>query len=376
MSIERPIRCLQLSKFYFPVLGGIESVLFELTEGLLRQGFDIDVLCANTSRGTLRERRPYPVVRVSSLGKLLSTSISPAMVLELLRRRTHQEILHVHLPDPMANLAIYFARPSCKLIVHWHSDVVNQKRSMRLYAPLQNWLLKRADAIVATSEQYALSSPWLRSFLDKVHIVPIGISPAPFDPALVAATKQRYPGKRIVFSLGRMVYYKGFDTLIHAARALPSDAIVLVGGGGELLEQYRAEVRAQGLEKRIQFLGRLEDTEVSALMYACDVFCLPSKVRAEAFGVVLLEAMAAGRPIVATCIEGSGVPWVTPHGVTGLNVPVCDPVELARALTTILDDPAAATRYGAAARKRFEDMFTAERMVNATAALYRQLVAK
>lgn len=374
MSSIPTTRCLQLSKFYPPVLGGIESVAFELTEGLARLGFQMEVLCANTTRGTICERRPYPVVRVSSWGKLLSTSMSPSMVLELLFRRSRQDVLHVHLPDPMANLAIYIARPRGRLVVHWHSDVVNQKRALRLYAPLQAWLLRRADAIVATSEPYAATSNWLRPFLYKVRVVPIGIRPPSFDPALVTAVRQQYPGKRIVFALGRMVYYKGFDTIIQAARELAPDVMVLVGGGGELLGEHRAAVRALGLEQRIQFLGRLEDSEVSALMHACDVFCLPSNVRAEAFGVVLLEAMAAARPIVATRIEGSGVPWVTLHGVTGLNVPVGDHSELANALTSILNDPTAAARYGAAARKRFEDLFTAERMVDAIAALYRQLV--
>ena len=374
MSPAIPVRCLQLSKFYPPVLGGLESVVHALTEGLVRRGHAVEVLCANTGRTTVREMGPYPVTRAASWGKLLSTSMSPALARELLRHRRRHDIVHVHLPDPMANLALCVARPSARLVVHWHSDVVNQQRALKLYAPLQNWLLDRADAVIATSEPYSRSSPWLQPYQHKVHVIPIGIQAPRFDNAAASQIRQRYAGKRIVFSLGRMVYYKGFGTLIEATRSLPNDVVVLVGGSGELLESHRAAARSAGVDGRISFVGRLEDADVAAHMKACDVFCLPSTVRAEAFGVVLLEAMAAGRPIVATHIEGSGVPWVSPHGVSGLNVPINNPVALTRALTAVLDDANARARYGAAARRRFDELFTADRMVAATAVLYRHLL--
>lgn len=371
------MKTLQISKFYPPVMGGIESVAFELTEGLNRQGVESDVLCAHTSPGTVRERAGagYSIVRAGSLGKLLSTSMSPAMLLEAHRIRSNYDVIHVQMPDPMAALALWLARPTGKVVLHWQSDVVNQKRALMLYEPIQRWLLERADAIIATTPPYAESSPWLRAFAHKVEIIPIGISDLSHTASAsrVEAIRKRFGGRKLVFSLGRMTYYKGFDVLIEAAAALPDDSVIVVGGGGELLEVHRADVRARGLEAKIRFVGRLPDEEIASYFAACNVFCLPSVVRAEAYGVVLLEAMAMGKPSVATDIEGSGVPWVNQHDVTGLNVPVRDAPALATALRALLENEGLAHQMGRAARQRFIDYLTADHMVAKTADLYRRI---
>src|SRR5262245_45931621 len=103
------MKVLQVSKFYPPIRGGIESVAWELTEGLNRAGVSTDVLCANQSPRTVRERPPqgYEVVRVASLGRLMSTSVAPAMV-GLLRAMSRDcDLVHVHMPDPMAASALW-----------------------------------------------------------------------------------------------------------------------------------------------------------------------------------------------------------------------------------------------------------------------------
>lgn len=373
------MKILQLSKFYPPVMGGIESVAFELTEGMNRLGLKTDVLCANTGFRTSRERSAngYRIVRAGSWGKLLSTSMSPSLVTEAKRLCDEYDVVHVQMPDPMAALALWVAQPRGKLVLHWQSDVVNQRRALKLYEPLQEWLLRRADAIIATTPPYAESSPSLQAWKSKVHIIPIGISEGtnPDVAHKAQALRQRFNGKKIVFSLGRMTYYKGFDVLIDAARSLPADAVVVVGGGGELLQDYRRQVAAEGLSEKIEFVGRIPDEDIPGYFAAANVFCLSSIVRAEAYGVVLLEAMAMGRPIVTTDIPGSGVPWVNQHGVTGLNVPVSDAPALAGALCQILASPALAEQFGQAGRERFLNCFTAASMVASTVELYRSLLA-
>jgi rhamnosyl/mannosyltransferase len=163
--------------------------------------------------------------------------------------------------------------------------------------------------------------------------------------------------------------------LIDAAAALPDDCMVLVGGGGELLETYRAQVAARELSGKIAFLGRISDQDTLAHYVAADVFCLASTVRAEAFGVVLLEAMAMSKPLVTTDIPGSGVPWINVAGVTGLTVPVGDAAALATALELLLRNKDLAQRMGAEARQRFLEHFTAQRMVARTVDLYQRLLA-
>jgi glycosyltransferase involved in cell wall biosynthesis len=373
------LKILQLSKFYPPVMGGIESVAFELTEGMNRLGLKADVLCASTGFRTSRERSAngYRIVRAGSWGKLLSTSMSPSLVTEAKRLCDGRDIVHVHMPDPMAALAIWVAQPRGKVVLHWHSDVVNQRRAQKLYEPLQEWLLRRADAVIATSPLYVESSPSLRAWKSKVHTIPIGITEALNTDSTrkAQAIRQRFKGKKIVFSLGRMTYYKGFDVLIDAASSLPANTVVVVGGGGELLQDYRRRVLAEGLSEKIEFLGRIPDEDIAGYFAASSVFCLSSIVRAEAYGVVLLEAMAMSRPIVTTDIPGSGVPWVNQHGATGLNVPVNDPPALAAALCSILENPALAAKFGQAGRERFLNCFTASSMVASTVSLYRSLLS-
>lgn len=373
------MKILHISKFYPPFMGGIESVAFELVDGMNRRGLVSDVLCANVGPRTVREQHPdgYRIVRAGAFAKVLSTSMSPALIVETASMARHYDVLHVHMPDPMAALALWLTRPRGKVVLHWHSDVVNQRRALKLYEPLQDWILRRADAIIATSAPYAEASPSLRAHASKVEVVPIGITPVPHPDAAqrAEALQARYPGRKIVFALGRMTYYKGFDVLIDAARTLPADSIVLVGGGGELLQTYRDRVKAEGLQDRIAFVGRISDEEIPGYFHAARVFCMSSIVRAEAYGVVLVEAMEAGLPIVATDIPGSGVPWVNQHGVTGLNVPVQDPAALSDALARILGDAALARTMGDASRRRFQDSFTAKTMVDRTVDLYHRILS-
>lgn len=373
------MRVLQLSKFFPPIFGGIETVTWELAEGLQAAGVRVEVLCANQAPRTVRERAPsgYGVVRAGSWGQWLSTSMAPPMVAEMLRRRHAQDIVHVHMPDPMAAAALWTTRPAARIVVHWHSDVVRQRRALALYRPLQDWLLARADAVIATSDAYARASGPLAPWLGKVAVVPIGMSDnRPLACRLRAAeVRQRVRGRHLVFALGRMTYYKGFEVLIEAARQLPDDCAVIIGGHGELLEPYRQLVARSGLSGKVQLPGHIPDDELASYFEACDVFCMPSTLRAEAYGVAMVEAMGVGRPVVASDIIGSGVPWVNQHGRTGLNVPVGDASALASALRRLLADDDWREALGRGARRRYEEEFSAARMTSRVLALYRDLLA-
>jgi rhamnosyl/mannosyltransferase len=372
------VKILQLSKFYPPVRGGIETTTYELTEGINRQGLRADVLCANDAAVTIRERAPagYEITRAASAGRLLSVSIAPRLLTEVRQMASRYDVIHVHMPDPLAALALRLARPQGRIVLHWHSDVVRQRLSRKLYEPLQAWLLQRADAIIATTPIYAGSSAVLQRWAKKVHVIPIGISDrrASVNAERVGALRASYPGKRIVLGLGRMTYYKGFDVLIRAARLLPDDVQVLIGGTGDLFNHYRMQIDVLGLQDRVQLLGPLSEDALLDHYAAADVFCLPSTARSEAFGVAMLEAMAMSKPIVSTDIEGSGVPWINQNGVTGLTVPVGEPGPLAFALRQLLDDRGLALAYGQAARERYEQGFHVDEMTRNVVELYRHLV--
>jgi rhamnosyl/mannosyltransferase len=374
--MSTPLRVLQVSKFYPPHHGGIEAVARDLSAGLAARGVQVAVLCAHKRPRQAQEvdAAGVPVTRAANYGMLLSTSMAPGLLRLLRQRRDAADIVHVHMPDPLAALAVWWARPRGRVVLQWHSDVVRQRLSMALYAPLQDWLLRRADAVIASSAAYAESSVPLRPWQHKVAVIPIGTAaPQPVTPARVQETRARYGGRRIVFVLGRLTYYKGHEVLLRAAPLLPPDVVVVVAGGGPDLAHWRARALSAGVADRVQFVGPLSATRVESHFAAAHLFCLASTVRAEAYGVVVAEAMARSLAVVATRIPGSGLNWLHEDGVTGLAVPPGDAPALAQALNTLLADDDMRQRCAADARRRWEQVLCAQTMCDTMLALYRRL---
>ena len=371
------LRVLQLGKFY-PIRGGVEKVAYDLMAGLSGRRVSCDMLCAACDGGG----RVVPLNDYARLicchtwVKACATMIAPSMVSTLRRICGRYDIIHVHHPDPMACLALYLSGYKGTVVLHWHSDIQKQRLLLQFYRPLQRWLLRRADLVVGTTPVYLSQSPFLCGVQGKTACLPIGVEP--MRPALgaVEAVRRRYAGRRIVFSLGRLVAYKGYRHLVEAARYLPSDFVVLIGGTGELRGELQAEIDALGLQGKVCLLGRVSDEDLPAYYGACDVFCLSSVQKTEAFGIVQIEAMSCGKPVVATNIPQSGVSWVNAHGVSGLNVEPGNARELARAIEALTADAATYGRYAAGARQRYLDLFTKDHMIDKCLTLYSSLYGK
>ncbi len=371
------MKILHIGKFW-PVRGGVEKVMYDLTLGLSRRGIRCDMLCASTEGPALviALNDCGSVEATRTLCKASSTMITPAMVTRLRSIAADYDIIHVHHPDPMAALALLLSGFRGKVILHWHSDILRQKVLLHFYKPLQRWLLRRADLVICTSPKYAEGSPALRSVAAKLRCVPIGVESVEPDPAAAAELGWTGRARHIVFSMGRMIPYKGFENLILAARDLPDDYLVVIAGSGPLHDRMQQLVDSNGLSAKVLLPGRISDRERDALMAAASVFVLPSVEKTEAYGIVLIEAMSASLPVVATEIPGSGTSWVNAHGVSGLNVPVADPAALARAITDICEDPDARAAYARAARARWEENFTAEHFLDTVTNIYRELLAQ
>lgn len=368
------MKILQIGKFW-PVLGGVEKVMFDLTQGLSSRGIECDMLCASSDKKhqEIRLNEHGRVIALKTLLKANSTMISPAMISYLRRVASDYDIIHIHHPDPMAALALYLSGYKGKVILHWHSDILRQKLLLPAYRPLQNWLLRRADTVICTSPNYAKGSKALQGVADKLKCVPIGVAPVITDSKSVAEVRQLTGGRKIVFSLGRMIPYKGFDNLVLAARYLPDDYVVVIAGSGPLYDPLQQLVRNNHLESKVIMPGRISDDARNSLMGAASVFCLPSVERTEAYGIVLIEAMSAGTPVVATEIPGSGTSWVNAHGVSGLNVPCGSPHRLAEAIISVTDNSREPGFYGRNARERWKTLFTIETFIDNMTAIYRQL---
>ena len=368
------MKVLQLGKFY-PVQGGVEKVMYDLTVGLSEHGVACDMMCALL-------RQPSRTVRINSRARLIgckawakvaATMISPAMLYRLRKCADGYDLIHIHHPDPMACLALMCSGYRGKVVLHWHSDILKQRGWLRLYRPMQEWLKRRADVIVGTTPVYVHDSPCLADVQDKIVCLPIGIKPLPVMESAAAAIRRRYEGKKIIFALGRLIPYKGFRYLIEAAGYLDDGYVILIGGTGPLREALARQIRQADMTGRVELLGFVPDAELPAYYQACDVFCLSSVQKTEAFGIVQIEAMSCGKPVVATNIPQSGVPWVNKDGVSGLNVAPCNARALAGAIRRITEDRQAYAAYSEGALKRYEGCFTLEKMITDCLKIYQSI---
>jgi rhamnosyl/mannosyltransferase len=364
-----PRRVLQVGKYYAPYPGGIESHLQSLCEQLVGR-VDLSVLVSNDGTDSVVETvNGVSVRRFGRSMTLAGAPICPGMIRAI--AESDADIIHLHLPNPAAALAYLASGHRGRLVVSYHSDVVRQRFLGAAFAPFLQWVLRRAEAILVATPNYLHSSPALARHRDRCVVIPYGISDSDFkaSDAEVDAIRKKYGG-RIVLSVGRLVYYKGFEHVIDAMREI--DGHLLIVGDGPLRQELEARARSQKVAGRITFLGKVERT--AAFYHAADVFVLASVARSEAFGIVQLEAMACGTPVVNTRLE-SGVPYVSRHEETGITVPPGNAGALARAVNRILDDEVLRNAYGSAARNRVRDEFDQEHMGERMLELYELLLS-
>ena len=374
MTAHRSIRVLHVGKFYPPVPGGMERVLQLLCESE-RPRVDSRVLVANVGRSSVRqELAGVPVTRVSSVGRIGSVGVCPTLPLWL--RRLDGDLVVIHEPNPVALVSVVLARPRGRVLVWFHSEVVRPRWKYRLlYRPFLRAVLGRADRIIVSSPELARHAVELQDFRDKCVVVPYGVDTGRLVATdAVQARAEALRGQHrtpIVLFVGRLVPYKGVDVLMRSLCGV--DATALVVGDGPLRTRLETQARELGLS-RVRFLGAVSDPELTALYHAADLFVLPSVTRAEAFGVVQLEAMACGVPVVSTNLP-TGVPWVNQHDKTGLVVPSGDADRLRQALTALLTDRPRREALGRYARERVEGEFTLTRMAQLTGGLYREVLS-
>lgn len=366
------MRVLHIYKDYPPVLGGIENHLELLAEGLAARGHEVTVLVSGRGpRTTVSERRGVRLVAAGRLGTVASTPLSPALPLLLARERP--ELVHLHHPHPPGDAAALLAARGAPLVVSYHSDIVRQRRLGAAIAPLVRGTLRRAARIIATSPAYIRSSPFLAPVASRCRVVPYGVPVEEFgraDPGLVAELRARHPGPVVLF-VGQLRYYKGADRLVRAMALVPPPARAVIVGADATVRRAELEALAAalGVADRVHFAGEQSGAALRAHYHAADVLALPSVERSEAFGIVQVEAQAAGLPVVCTEL-GTGTSYVTRHGETGIVVPPDDVPALARALRALVENPPLARAMGAAGRARACAEFRLERMLDRVEAVY------
>ena len=363
--MTRRLRVLHVGKFYAPYKGGMETHLRTLCERMVDR-IDVEVVVANTVRSRVREVIDgVPITRLGTLVNLGAAPYTPGLSRHI--RSANADIVHLHWPHPTAVLSYLRSGERSRLVITYHSDIVRQRVLGAAFRPILHTAMARASAIICTSPNYIETSSVLQRHRDRCVVLPFGIDVARLAeaaPAAVAEVRRQF-GPRIVVAIGRLVGYKGFEYLVRAM-AHVSARLVLIGNG-PLRDSLGRLATECGTADAISFLPHVDD--IAPYLHAADVFALPSIARSEAFGLVQLEAMAAGIPVVNTNLP-SGVPYVSPHEVSGLTVPPRDPRALASAIQTLLDDADMRRRYGAAGRARVSSHFSVEGMSAETLNLY------
>jgi glycosyltransferase involved in cell wall biosynthesis len=355
LSSLSSLRIVHAYKIYRPDIdGGIPAVMSSLAQASHK----------NTTHSILSARRfgaargytldGVAIEAVASLGTLFSTPLAPGYIPALMRHARSNDLVIHHAPLPLNDAAILLGLPDdVALVVYWHADIAGYPLLKRLVAPLIRRALARADRIVVSGQPMIDHSEFLRPHADKCAVLPYGMdldywrTLDPGEDAMAGQMRRDQP--RHIVALGRLVGYKGYDVLIRAMQSVDGFATII--GEGPLLAELRQLAEGLGVADRIRFSGRLPRNEIKQLFHSAQVFAFPSVTEAEAFGIVQIEAMAAGLPIVNTRLATT-VPLVARHDLEALTVPPNDPQALSQALNHILDDPALAGRLGAAGRER------------------------
>ena len=369
------MRILHVYKDYHPVLGGIENHLRAVARTQAERGHDVTALVTNPEgrKTSVRMEEGVRVIRASRLVTVASTPLSIGLFRQL--HGQSPDVVHLHFPYPVGETSQYLLHRGRASVLTYHSDVIKQAGILKLYNPLLKRILHSVDRIIATSEPYIHSSPYLRPVADRCTVIPLGIDTERFarpQPQNVRMLHARYPGPLLLF-VGRLRYYKGLNYLIEAMKQI--EATLLVIGTGPEAANLGEQAYLAGVVDRVRFLGDISDENLPAYFQAADLFVLPSSQRSEAFGIVLLEAMAAGTPLISTELS-TGTSWVNQHGQTGLVVPPRDPDALAQAINALLADDVRRQQMGANAQRRARSEFGLPLLVDRLLDLYREMVGK
>ena len=367
-------KILHIPNYYPPHIGGIEDVCRGIVTALPE--FEHQVICFHDQKQTVKEMvEGIPVIRCGVWEKLFSQSFSFSFYKELKRvfKTFDSDIVHFHTPNPLSSVYLLLLLPKkTKLVVHWHSDIIEQNFLYFFYQPIEKCLLKRANKIVATAPTYISGSKPLQSQRHKISVIPNTVNEDKLqkregDESAIAEIKQLYNGKKIIFTFGRHVPYKGLKYLIEASPLISDEAVIVVAGKGPLSESLKESAKKFN---NISFIGRLEEDTLRQYLYAADIFAFPSITRNEAFGIALAEAMYCGLPAVTFTIPNSGVNWVCPNEKTGLEVENRNKQAFAGAINKLINNDILKKQIGMNACKRAADFFVSEAIKEKLLSLY------
>lgn len=372
------MRVLHVGKYFPPVSGGMEVFLRDLMCAQRKQGIESFAIVHQGSRAPNATEAEW-LIQVPVWFKILFAPISPSFPFALARaiRELEPDVLHLHFPNPSAFwiLAIPAAR-RLPWVIHWQSDVVPSRISPALrlaypfYRPFEQAILERCAVIIPTSTPYLAASEPLSHWRDKCFVIPLGVDIDRLPEGKTLNPQIWHEKTFHILAIGRLTYYKGFDTLIRAVAKLPGIQLVIVGNGDHYL-QLAALIEQENIGDQVQLLGEVDDASRNNLLASCDVLCLPSRERTEAFGIVLMEAMRYGKPVIASKVPGSGMSWVVDEGKTGLLPPPEEVSAWRACVIRLAESPDLCRQWGEEAGRQFAIRFSIDAVATRIKPLYR-----
>jgi rhamnosyl/mannosyltransferase len=384
------MRIAHLGKFYPPAPGGIESHVRALAHAQAELGAQVEVLCVNHMAPSGQEVTwrvlsatsdcdewdgPVHIERLGRIAGVSRLELCPSLLRAVTAVCRRADVVHVHAPNVTMYLALLATRTNAPLIVSHHSDVVKQVILGRLFAPAERRILRRAALVFSPSSSYAAGSARLSQIAEKVRVLPLGIDLTPYQQPSAAArdfARELWGsyGWPLWLCVGRLVYYKGLDVALQALRDAPGRLVIV--GRGPLRATLEKLAREMNIHQRLTLLDELSPDQLVGAYLAATALWFPSVARSESFGLVQVEAMASGCPVLNTQIPNSGVPWVSQDGVSGLTVAPGDAHALAVAARQLAESDALRARLSDGGRKRAASEFDARVMGRRSLEYYEQ----
>jgi glycosyltransferase involved in cell wall biosynthesis len=382
------MRIIHLAKYHSPFYGGMESHVETLASKQAKLGADVSILCVNSfdRKSKLSQRTETEItfkedrlqtIKVRRLFSFMKIDFCPSLFFYILYfSKLPNTIFHVHTPNPTMLIALVLTGKFNNLVVTHHSDVIKQRFIKYLFRPIEHLIYSRAKIVLTTSENYQYGSKFLGLYQKKLGVLPLGLDLSTFatPPQSILDRSQELKaqyGDVIWLAVGRLVYYKSFHIALTALQYVPGKLLIV--GTGALKDKLQKLAHDLNVADRVIWLGETSESDLVAVYHAATALWFPSNVRSEAFGIVQVEAMASGCPVINCQIPGSGVPWVCRDEEEGLTVPVNDPFALAMAAQRILIEPGLREKLSQGARQRsekFGDVLMAQRSLS----IYQQVL--
>ncbi len=354
-------------------IGGIEKFIDSLCKSIYKYEVKNNVLSLskNPSKEIIK-LEGYDVHQAKELFYIGSTGFSIDSFFKFKKLASQADIIHHHYPHPFGDILQIFSLTKKPYIVTYHSDILRQKNIEIFYKPIKNYFLKNAKKIITTSPNYFATSRTLQKYASKVEIVPIGICESEYEELNEDRLKfwENKLGNNFFLFIGSQRYYKGLNIALEAIKNT-TIKLVLAGnmGSNKKLMKY---AKLQKISN-VKFLGAVSHEDKCALLKLCFGFVFPSNLRAEAFGIALLEAASMGKPLIS-CEIGTGTSFINKHDETGIVVTPGDSKSLKEAMLRLLENPIMAKRFGENAKLRSKKLFNAERQANIYFDIYSELL--